>query len=157
MNMKRKYVLRPLRSLSIAILVSLPGLAHATGPVIEILTTEGCSCCIGWARHLQGEGYTTDVRKLPSSELQQRKLQLGVRQDLASCHTGLIGGYVVEGHVPAREIARLLSERPDAVGLAVPDMPVGSPGMGEGSADAEPYDVLLLRKDGTTQVFASYR
>lgn len=149
--------MKSLPGLSFAILVSLPGLAHAAGPVIEILTTDSCSCCIGWARHLQGEGYATNVRELPSDELQQRKLQLGVKQNLASCHTGLISGYVVEGHVPAREIARLLSERPDAVGLAVPEMPIGSPGMGEGSADAEPYDVLLLRKDGTTQIFASYR
>ncbi|MBP0581352.1 DUF411 domain-containing protein [Labrys sp. LIt4] len=155
--MKRNSVKKILRSLSVAALVSLPGLANAAGPTVEILTTGGCSCCLAWARHLQEQGYATDVRQLPSEEFQRRKLQSGVKPDLASCHTGLIGGYVIEGHVPAREIARLLSERPDAVGLAVPDMPIGSPGMGEGSADAEPYDVLLLRKDGTTQVFARYR
>lgn len=155
--MKIRSVVKVLRGLSVATLVSLPGLAHAAAPVIEILTNEGCSCCVGWARHLQERGYATDVRQLPSDELQRRKLQLGVEQSLASCHTGLIGGYVIEGHVPAREIARLLAERPDAVGLAVPGMPIGSPGMGEGRADAEPYDVLLLRKDGTTQVFARYR
>lgn len=150
-------MLRAIRGVMVAALVSLPGLAHAAGPAIEILTTEGCSCCLAWARHLEGHGYTPDIRKLPLDALQQRKLQLGVKQAVSSCHTGLIGGYVVEGHVPAREIARLLAERPDAIGLAIPDMPLGSPGMGEGRADAEPYEVLLLRKDGTTQVFASYR
>lgn len=155
--MEIKSILEALRSLSIAMLVSLPGLAHAAGPAIEILTTESCSCCIGWSRHLQGQGYATDVRKLPSDELQRRKLRLGMKRELASCHTGLIGGYVIEGHVPAREITRLLSERPDAIGLAVPDMPLGSPGMGEGSSNAEPYDVLLLHKNGTTEVFARYR
>lgn len=146
-----------LRGLAVAAWVCLPGMASAAGPAIEILTTEGCSCCLAWARHLEDHGYATDIRKLSADGLQQRKLQLGVRPGLASCHTGLIGGYVVEGHVPARDIARLLAERPDAIGLTVPDMPLGSPGMGEGSAQAEPYDVLLLRKDGTSEVFASYR
>jgi hypothetical protein len=84
------------------------------------------------------------------------KREVGLKPEQSSCHTGQIAGYVVEGHVPAREIRRLLSERPDAVGLTVPDMPLGSPGMESGD-DRDPYDVLLVRRDGTTEVFASYR
>ena len=124
---------------------------------VEILSTSGCGCCIGWERHLQENGYSTDLKNLPMADLWQRKLQAGLRDGLTSCHTGLVGGYVVEGHVPAREVTRLLSERPDAIGLVVPDMPYGSPGMGEAGPDAEPFDVLLLLKDGTTSVYASYK
>lgn len=122
---------------------------------VEILSTSGCGCCIGWARHLEENGYQTDLKNLPMADLWQRKLDLGLTHGLTSCHTALIDGYVVEGHVPAREVTRLLAEKPDAIGLVVPDMPYGSPGMGP-QEDAEPYDVLLLFKDGSTEIFASY-
>jgi len=87
----------------------------------------------------------------------QKKLGAGLKPALTSCHTGIVEGYVIEGHVPAREIDRLLAERPDAIGLTVPNMPYGSPGMGEPGPDADPYDVLLVRRDGSTELFASYR
>jgi hypothetical protein len=87
-------------------------------------------------------------------ELMQRKLAAGLKPGLTSCRTGFVGGYVVEGHVPAREVRRLLAERPEAVGLAVPDMPLGSPGM---EADkTEPYDVLLVHWNGSPQIYARY-
>jgi hypothetical protein len=137
-----------------ALFISAGAASAATG--IEVLSTSGCGCCVGWVRHLEENGYVTDVKHLAMGELMQRKLVLGLRPGLTSCHTAVIDGYVVEGHVPAREVARLLAERPDAIGLVVPDMPYGSPGMGEPGPDAEPYDVLLLRNDGSTEVFASY-
>ncbi|WP_342640958.1 DUF411 domain-containing protein [Rhodoligotrophos ferricapiens] len=97
----------------------------------------------------------TDVKNLAFGDLWERKMRLGLRTGLTSCHTGLVEGYVIEGHVPAREVSRLLAERPDAIGLVVPDMPFGSPGM-SAAEGAEAYDVLLLRKDGSTEVFESY-
>ena len=83
-------------------------------------------------------------------ELMQRKLAAGLKPGLTSCHTGFVGGYVVEGHVPAREVRRLLAERPEAVGLTVPDMPLGSPGK------TEPYDILLVHWNGSPQIYARY-
>jgi hypothetical protein len=90
-----------------------------------------------------------------SGEIVQHKMRLGLSAPLFSCHTGEIEGYVVEGHVPPEDIRRLLAERPDAVGLSVPGMPVGSPGMEYGD-NRDAYDVLLVRRDGSTEVFASY-
>ena len=145
-----------LRAAAVAVAMLISTGAAGTASVVEVLSTSGCGCCIGWVRHLEENGYAADVKHLAMGELMQRKLSLGLRPGLTSCHTGQIDGYVVEGHVPAREVARLLAERPDAIGLVVPDMPMGSPGMGEPGPDAEPYDVLLLRKDGSTEVFASY-
>ena len=129
--------------------------AHAQ-PTVEVLTTSGCGCCIGWMKHMEEHGFATKPQNLAMGDLFQRKLQLGLKLGLTSCHTGLVEGYVVEGHVPAPEVARLLEERPEAIGLVVPDMPYGSPGMGEPGPDAEAYNVLLLRKDGSTEVFARY-
>jgi len=145
-----------LRAAAVAVAMLISTGAAGAASVVEVLSTSGCGCCIGWVRHLEENGYAADVKHLAMGELMQRKLSLGLRPGLTSCHTGQIDGYVVEGHVPAREVARLLAERPDAIGLVVPDMPMGSPGMGEPGPDAEPYDVLLLRKDGSTEVFASY-
>lgn len=130
--------------------------AAPAAQTIEILSTSGCGCCVAWARYLEKNGYVTKLKNLTMSDLWQRKMQAGLKQGLTSCHTGFIDGYVVEGHVPSREIARLLEERPDAIGLVVPDMPYGSPGMGEPGRGADPYKVLLLRRDGSTEVFASY-
>lgn len=83
------------------------------------------------------------------------KLDNGIPHEMASCHTGRIAGYMIEGHVPPADIRRLLRERPDAIGLAVPGMPFGSPGMGS-EAEREGYEVLLIRSDGSTEVFSSY-
>jgi hypothetical protein len=134
-------------------LMTVPALAAQT---IEILSTSGCGCCVAWARNLESNGSVTKIQNLAAADLWQRKMKAGLKQGLTSCHTGFIEGYVVEGHVPAREIARLISERPDAIGLVVPDMPYGSPGMGEPGPVADPYKVLLLRRDGSTEVFANY-
>ena len=105
--------------------------------------------------HLEEYGFAPTDEDMFAGLLVRFKLDNGVPQRMVSCHTGLIDGYVIEGHVPADDIRRLLSERPDAVGLAVPGMPLGSPGMDQ-SRWREAYDVFLINNDGTTEVFASY-
>jgi len=137
-----------------------PGLAAQTArPVVEVWKTASCGCCHDWISHLQSQGFevqTHDVSEAAKREMRQR---LGLDHKFGSCHTGLVQGYVLEGHVPAREIRRLLKERPRALGLAVPGMPVGSPGM-DGPAYGgrqDPYDVLLVQRGGTARVFQSYR
>lgn len=121
----------------------------------EIFKTSGCACCTGWIKHIEAAGYMVEAKNLPMGSLMKLKLDAGLKPDLTSCHSALIDGYFIEGHVPAREIARLLAEHPDAIGLTVPGMPLGSPGM-EAGDDREAYDVLLVRKDGSTSVFAHY-
>lgn len=101
-------------------------------------------------------GFAVTEVNLSQPDLDAAKTAAGLKPELASCHTANIDGYIVEGHVPAKEVRRLLAEKPDALGLTVPGMPYGSPGMGD-PADAEPYDVLLVKADGSTEVFASYR
>lgn len=114
----------------------------------------GCQCCTRWADHMmEGE---FDVEEVPTPVLMQVKQENGISRELASCHTALIDGYVVEGHVPIEDVRRLLEERPDAIGLAVPGMPVGSPGMETPGRTPDKYDVLLVNKDGSTSVFASH-
>jgi len=130
--------------------------AWAAGSM-EVLKTASCGCCASWSNHMRQAGFTVTEVDLLLAELNAAKVEAGLKPGQTSCHTGKIDGYVIEGHVPAREVQRLLDERPDAVGLTVPDMPYGSPGMGEASDDADPYDVLLIKRDGTTEVFASYR
>src|SRR5262249_13782890 len=101
-------------------------------------------CCSGWVRHLQNAGFVTEV--LDTKDIDVVKRRLGVPDDLAACHTAEVSGYVVEGHVPATALNRFLAEKPDATGLAVPGMPIGSPGM-EGEK-LEPYDVVLFGANG---------
>jgi hypothetical protein len=121
---------------------ALPAAARAapTDQVITVHKDPGCGCCSGWVAHLQAAGFT--VNAIDTRELDAIKARLGVPDDLAACHTAQVAGYIVEGHVPASALARLLAEKPDAAGLAVPGMPIGSPGM-EGGAP-EPYDVILF-------------
>ena len=131
-------------------LLSVPALAAET---VEVFSTSGCGCCIGWIRHLEEAGFEVTNENLAMADLHAKKTGAGLKPGQTSCHTGFVGGYVVEGHVPAAEVTRLLAERPDAVGITVPDMPAGSPGMGESD---EPYEVLLVARDGSTSIFARY-
>lgn len=126
-------------------------------PVLDVMRAEGCGCCEVWAKLMNAAGFATDIREFSQADLDSRKRELGLTAANSSCHTAIFEGYVIEGHVPAREIDRLLKERPDAIGLVVPGMPFGSPGMGEAGPDADPYDVLLLKRDGSHEVYASYR
>ncbi|HDZ74541.1 MAG TPA: DUF411 domain-containing protein [Aurantimonas coralicida] len=123
------------------------------GENVEVFSTSGCGCCLGWVRHLEEAGFEVTNENLAMADLYAKKMKAGLKQDQTSCHTGFVEGYVLEGHVPAVEVTRLLAERPEAIGLTVPGMPAGSPGMGKSD---EPYDVLLVLKDGSTKVFASY-
>lgn len=124
----------------------------ASAPRIEVYKSPACGCCGKWAEHLRQSGFAAvvnDIHDLPGF-----RTKSGVPKALASCHTALVDGYFVEGHVPAADIWNLLKNRPKAIGLAVPGMPTGSPGMD--APHAEPYDVLLVQADGTTRVFRSY-
>jgi len=131
------------------------GVAQAA-TAIEVLKTATCGCCHAWVEYMAQNGFAVSAKDLPMATLMSRKAEAGLRPGQTSCHTAFVEGYVVEGHVPVREVRRLLAERPDAIGLSVPDMPFGSPGMGEPGPDADPYDVLLVKRDGTTEVFARY-
>ncbi|MEM8645538.1 MAG: DUF411 domain-containing protein [Pseudomonadota bacterium] len=135
-------------------MAAVPALAQP-GPTIHVYKGRGCGCCIAWVEILQADGFQATMEDLHPAELVQIKLSKGVPQKLSSCHTAIIDGYIVEGHVPVADIRRLISEKPDALGIAVPDMPYGSPGMGPES-EREAYDVILFKKDQTTEVFSRY-
>ena len=129
--------------------------AQAAPEAIEVWKSATCACCEAWVEHLDANGFAVTARNVDSQTLQEIKRKAGLTKDLASCHTGKIDGYVVEGHVPAGDVKRLLAEKPDAIGLTVPGMPVGAPGMEDGGK-TEPYDVLLVKKDGTTEIFSKH-
>ncbi|GER09685.1 DUF411 domain-containing protein [Variovorax boronicumulans] len=135
---------------------SLPLAAQAAAPMVEIWKDPNCGCCQDWVKHLNKNGFATRVHDEGNGPARER---LGIPVKLGSCHTGRVGGYAIEGHVPAREMQRLLKEKPKAIGLAVPGMPIGSPGM-DGPAygdQRDAYDVLLVLADGSTRVYQSYR
>jgi len=142
---------------AIAAAIALPALpARAAAPQVEVWKSPTCGCCQDWVTHLQQAGFTVVVHDVGNTAARRR---LGMPERLGSCHTATVGGYVVEGHVPAADIRRLLERRPAALGLAVPGMPVGSPGM-DGAiygGRRDPYDVLLVRRDGASEVFTPYR
>lgn len=114
----------------------------------------GCECCTGWADHMNRGEF--EVEEVATPAMSKIKFDNGISRELSSCHTALVGGYVVEGHVPAEDVQRLLREKPDAIGLAVPGMPIGSPGMEIPGRAPERYDVLLVHKDGSTSVYATH-
>ena len=116
------------------------GASAAQKPAIKVAKDPNCGCCSGWVEHLRNNGFTATVAD--TADMQAVKTRLGVPAELASCHTAEIAGYVIEGHVPAQAIERLLAEKPDARGLAVPGMPIGSPGMEGGRPEV--YEVILF-------------
>lgn len=118
---------------------------------VVVYKSATCNCCSKWVEHLRQAGLKVEVHN--ENAMNPLKAKLGVPPDLASCHTALVNGYVIEGHVPASDIQRLLTERPQAKGLAVPGMPIGSPGMEQGDR-IDPYEVLLFSDTGKPQVFA---
>jgi hypothetical protein len=124
----------------------------AAGPEVMVFKTVTCGCCGKWVDHLKANGFTTKVQNVPSTSEYRR--MYGVPESVGSCHTATVGGYSIEGHVPAADIHRLLKEKPKATGIAVPGMPLGSPGMESDRKDA--YSVLLFHSDGRTSVFKKY-
>ena len=129
--------------------------ALAQAATVQVWKDPNCGCCHLWVEHLQASGFRVEVRDVGNTAARKR---LGMPEKLGSCHTATVGGYVIEGHVPAADIHRLLKERPVALGLSVPGMPIGSPGMDgpeyKGRKDA--FDVLLVQKDGSSKSFQRY-
>jgi len=124
---------------------------NASGPLVRMRKNPGCGCCDKWAEHMQANGFRVESQEDPG--IYEYKQQLGIPRELVSCHTAEVEGYVIEGHVPADLVQRMLEEKPAIVGIAVGGMPMGSPGM-EGPYK-DPYNVVAFRKDGTQMVYAS--
>ena len=149
--MKRRTILAAAAGLST--LAVVPTRAASSGPPIDVFKSPSCGCCGAWVEHLKAAGF--EVRVTDVDDTTAARKRLGMPDALGSCHTGTVGGYVLEGHVPAAEVKRLLAAKPKAVGLAVPGMPVGSPGMEVGTR-RDPFDVLLVDRSGRSTVFAHY-
>lgn len=131
-----------------------PKAAAAALPLVSVHKSPTCGCCGLWVEHMREAGFKVEVHE--TDDLQPIKQRLGVPHSHASCHTAQVGPYFVEGHVPAEAVRRLLRQRPDARGIAVPGMPMGSPGMEVPSGQVQPYSVDLIRKDGRISEFARY-
>lgn len=153
-GLQRRHLLAGLPALAAAL--AAPRLVHAAPATpVEIWKDPNCGCCHDWITHMEANGFHFTVHDTGNNAVRAR---LGLPQKLGSCHTALVGGYLIEGHVPAADVRALLQQKPKALGLAVPGMPVGSPGM-DGPAYGnrrDPYDVLLVARDGSTRVFKSY-
>lgn len=148
MTLNRRHVLAGLPLLLVA------GRAEAQpAPAIHVVKTPTCGCCADWVTHLRQAGFRVTVANVPDVTPTARRL--GVPDDLRSCHTAMAGGYAIEGHVPAADIRRLLRERPAAAGIAVPGMPMGSPGMEHGN-HRERYNIILFTRAGRRTVFARH-
>lgn len=157
--MKNKVLLgrRQLLILASSYIVAAPLAALAEGiyPDIHVVKNPQCGCCNAWIEILKDKGFNVTTEDRSGSFLTEFKIQSGVPNDMMSCHTAKIDGYFIEGHVDASDIKRLITDRPDALGLAVPAMPYGSPGMGP-EEEREAYDVYIISADGTAAVFQHY-
>ena len=131
---------------------AIPVLAHAAMPIVDVYKSASCGCCGAWVKHMQDNGFT--VRSHDVANPSDYREKFGIPNQLGSCHTAKVGGYAIEGHVPAADVVRLLAAKPKAKGLVVPAMPLGSPGM-EGSRK-DPFDVLLVKDNGSTSVYKHY-
>lgn len=129
----------------------------AAAPSVDVFKSATCGCCAKWVDHMKQAGFTVHVTDLPEPELQKIKDRYGVPASARSCHTARVNGFTVEGHVPAPEVKRLLKEKPQVAGLAVPGMPLGSPGMEVSGVTPQPYQVLTFDKAGATKVFATIK
>jgi len=137
----------------LAVLAAVTALRAQTPqpPTISVVRDAGCGCCLNWVAHLQKAGFKTTVTESPNRAASSR-----VPAALRSCHTGTVDGYLIEGHVPAADITKLLQTRPKVLGIAAPGMPVGSPGMELPDGSVAPYDVVAFDAAGKTSVFASH-
>ena len=150
------------RVLAIAVVtaaVSTAGVASAQrqapqGPTVQVYKLSTCGCCASWVQHLEANGFTTRVMNF--DDLSEIKATHNVPRPAQSCHTATVDGYVIEGHVPAADVRRLLKERPAVLGLAVPGMPIGSPGMEVPNVKPVPYDVMSFDSDGQLKVYSSH-
>ena len=133
----------------------MTGFANEAGTNIHVVKNPQCGCCNAWIEVLEGDGFNVTTEDRSNSDLAVFKFESGIPKDMTSCHTAKIVGYFIEGHVPASDIRRLIEERSDALGLAVPAMPYGSPGMGP-EDQREAYDVFIIMANGTAEVFQHY-
>ena len=135
-------------------LETMPDTTHASGPQITVYRSASCGCCTQWGEHLATAGFRIDDQV--TEAMAGVKERQGIAPETSSCHTAVVEGYVIEGHVPVASIQRLLSERPAIRGLVVPGMPMGSPGMEVRGVDAESFDVMAIAHDGSLSVFDRY-
>ena len=147
--MKRRNTLAAIASL---ILLAISSPSQSSGPLVTVFKTSTCACCGKWVEHLRANGFAVKVQEVNDTAGYER--QYRVPRTMESCHTAVVNGYTIEGHVPAADIKRLLNEKPKAVGLAVPGMPVGSPGMDAAHSDA--FSVFVFDEGGRTSVYARY-
>jgi len=157
---RKRFVLNSLLFCA-ALFISLPGLSQPLPlgsekglPAVEVYKSAQCGCCKAWAEHLQKNGFRVILHDVDDIPAERRRL--GMPDKYGSCHVAKAGKYVVEGHVPAADIKKLLKQKPKAIGLAVPAMPLGSPGMEMEDGRSEPYDTLLVTPDGEAKVFARH-
>ena len=148
-SISRRHVLAGFAALAAA----SPALAAA--PEVAVWKTRGCGCCTAWAKHLERAGFAVRVTEV--DDVASVRAAAGVPADLGGCHTSKVAGYVVEGHVPAAAVRRLVDERPAILGLSVPGMPLGAPGMEVEGEPAEPFDVHAFAADGTRSVYMQVR
>lgn len=147
--MQRRTLMAAIAAMTVAFLMPATAAAATT---VEVYKSPQCGCCDKWVDHLRASGFKVDVNVVSRTDAYRSKA--GVPASLGACHTAFVGGYAVEGHVPAADIKRLLAQRPSARGLVVPQMPQTSPGMD--APHGEAWDVLLLGTDGSLQRFAAY-
>lgn len=129
--------------------------ASAPAQKVTVYKTSSCGCCRLWVDHMKASGFEVQAMDVSAADVRAVSKAAGLPEDGTSCHTAKIGNYVVEGHVPASDIKRMLKEKPAIAGIAAPGMPQGSPGMEQGSK--EPYDVVAFTKDGKTTVYAKHK
>ena len=133
---------------------AMPVTSGASGPQMTVYRSASCGCCTSWGSHIASAGYRIEDHVIENMDAVKKAR--GISPQQASCHTAVVEGYVIEGHVPASAIKRLLMERPNIRGLAVPGMPMGSPGMEVAGVKAERFEVVAIAHDGTTSIFARY-
>ena len=138
---------------TLAAMSVFPAAAARLTPEVEVFKSPSCGCCGQWVEHMRASGFVVKVTEVTDTAATRKRL--GVADRFASCHTATVGGYVLEGHVPAADVKRLLATKPKALGLAVPGMPPAAPGM-DIPGRKDPYQVLLVDASGTSRVFANY-
>jgi len=131
--------------------------ATASAVSVDVFKSATCGCCAKWVDHMKAAGFTVHVTDLQEPELQSIKDRYGVQPNMRSCHTARVNGFTVEGHVPASEVKRLLNEKPDVVGITVPGMPLGSPGMEVSGVTPQPYKVYSFDKSGASRVYSTQK
>jgi|TARA_B110000093_G_scaffold9413_1_gene8963 hypothetical protein len=149
---RRKLLIMASSAMAVNPLIAVAGQNNTN---IHVVKNPQCGCCNAWIKILTDQDFNVTTENSSGSLLTEFKIESGIPKDMMSCHTAKVGGYFIEGHVPVSDIRRVIAERPDALGLAVPAMPYGSPGMGP-EEERDAYDVFIVRTDGSTEVFQHY-